>query len=100
MNWHRTLADGNLVDAGVKVPSDIRQHRALQVLVLEVKRPPGVILSVAGQIVTQRVRVVEAVTGELIEGRIGVGQTFLIGGKGERPFPHAHLSVHRGKRNR
>ena len=91
---------GNFVDAGVKMSADVRQHRALQIFVFEIHRPPVVIHPVAGEIVTQRIRIVEAVAGELIEGRIGIGQTLLVGGKGERPLPHAHLSMHRGKRNR
>src|SRR5882724_8407584 len=62
---------GNLVETSVNVSSDIRQHRAFQILVLEINRAPLMVLSPARQVAAQGVGIVETIGGELVEGRVG-----------------------------
>jgi len=88
---HRLAAE--LVDASVEMPADIRQYGALQVFVLQVDGPPVVRRATIGQVLAQRVRIVEAGGGELVERRIAVGQPFFVGWQGEGAFPNPDLGV-------
>ena len=75
---HRLAAD--LVDAGVKMAAKVGQHGALQVLIFQKESAPGMIGSLVGQIVAQRVGIVESAVRILIKRWIGIGRCFFIGG--------------------
>ena len=73
---HRPTVD--LVDACVKMTSEIRQNGAFQILVLKEDGSPLVIGPTIREVRSQRIRIVEANCGQLIEWRVGVWKAFLI----------------------
>ena len=75
------------------MPADVGQHGALQIFVFQVDRAPRVIDAAAGQILAQRVGIVEAIGSELVEGRIGIGQSLFVSRQRERSLPDAHLRL-------
>ncbi len=68
-----------LVRAAVQVSAQVGQHEALQVFVLQPKRPPRLVHPAVGQMVAQGIRVVEAARSEQVEGGIRIGQAFFVG---------------------
>ena len=86
---HRLAAD--FVDAGVDVAADVGKDGALEVFVFEIDGAEIVVAAFAGEFVAQRVGIVEARGGLLIEGRVGIGIAFFVDGECERAFPDADL---------
>ncbi len=84
---HRLAA--NLVDAGVNVPADVRQHAAPQIFILQINRAPGMGHALRRQILAQRIGIAEIGGRVLIERRVGVGRALLIRGQRERSLPNA-----------
>ena len=73
--------------------ADIGEHGAFEVFVLQIDDAPIVRDGPIGQILAQRVGVVEAAGGEGVEGRIGVGRTLFVSGQGENVLPDADFFV-------
>src|SRR4029079_11573394 len=67
---------------------------------LEVQRAPPLHGSAIGEVLAQRVGVVEAARLEDVEGRVHVGQPLLVGGNVHGALPHAHGGGGRRRRRR
>ncbi len=88
---HRLAVD--FIDAGVDVAADVGQDGTFQVFVFEIDGAEVVLAAFAGEFFAQRVGIVEARGGLLIERRIRIGIALFGDGKGERAFPDADLSA-------
>src|SRR6185312_7951344 len=86
---NRLSAD--LVGAGIKMTTNIRQNRALQIFILEINGPPDMIAAMVGQVIANRIRVIEVPRRVQIERRIRVGRTFLVSRKRKRALPDPHF---------
>jgi hypothetical protein len=80
------------------MPSQVGQHGAFQVFILEKHRAPGVIFAAIAQVIPQSVGVVKAAVRKLIEWRIGIRSILFIGRQGQSALPHANLSPSRRNR--
>ena len=80
---HRLPAE--LVDTGVNVSADIRQHGTFQILVLQENCAQGVLLTLFGNFLSQRVGIAEPVAGKLVKRGIGIRRSLLVDGKSSAP---------------
>src|SRR5207245_5529754 len=87
-----------LVHAAVEVAAEVGQHHDLEVLVLQVQRAPARDGAAVGEVLAQRVRVVEAPRLERIERRVHVGQALFVRGQVEVVLPDADRRGWRGGR--
>src|SRR2546423_3199760 len=90
---HRQAVD--LVYAGVKVTTKIRQNRALQIFIFEKNSAPLMVGAAGGQIGPQSVGIVKPRSRELIKWRIRVRWAFVVGREWEGPLPDSHLRARR-----
>src|SRR2546423_2295610 len=82
---HRQAVD--LVYAGVKVTTEIRQNRALQIFIFEKNSAPLMVGAAGGEIGSQRVGVVKPRRREMIKWRDPGGGALGVGREGGRPPP-------------
>ena len=81
------LLPGALVEAAVDVPPEVRQNGEAQILVLEVEGAPADDLSLVGQPIAQRVRIVETAEREEIERCVRIRRRLEVGGQLQRILP-------------
>ena len=74
----------------------IRQHRAFQVLILQVDGAPVMFDAAVRQVIAQSIGIIEAVCGQLIEWRIRIWQTFFVW-ECRCPLPDRHLGTGHGE---
>jgi len=97
---HARLLDGgvrvehvgavDLVHAAIEVAAEVGQDDDPEVLVLEVEGAPARRRAPVGQVLAQRVGIVEAPRLEDVEGRVDVGEALFVGREVEVVLPHAH----------